>query len=126
MSGSTYRNGFRGLLNRSVPQYFRCSDRLSASVPDCDPDIVQFGRNAAEAAVESIKKANVGNRLWSWTSIVSRAWYRRREKVDARRGQSIWPDFCETLRIVDYLGAWPSNCATDPIPNDETINPLIS
>lgn len=126
MSGSTYRNGFRDFLNRPIPQHFRCSDRLSASVPNRDPDIVQFGGNAAEAAVEGIKKANVGNRLWRWTRVVSRAWYGRREKVDARRGQSIWPDFCETLWVVYNLRAWPGNRAADPIPNDETINSLIS
>jgi len=125
-SGSTDRNSFRDLLNCPGPEYFSRSDRLGTCMPNRDPDIVQFCGDTAKTTVKCIKKSNVGDRLRGWTRVVSRAWYSRGKKINARRRQSVWTDFCETFWVVDDFGAWPSDRPADPIPHDQTIDALIS
>ena len=126
LSGTTYRDGIRDPLNCSVPDHLRGSDRFDASVPNRDPDTVQFCRDPAKAAVKCIKKANVCYWLRARTGVVPWAWYGRRKQIDAWRRQSICADFSESLRVVDDFGAWPRDRAADPVPYDQTVDALIS
>ena len=80
----------------------------------------------AEALVKGFQKMHVADALRFWVRVVSWGRHCCRQKIDAGWRKHERAKFCSAVFSVIYFGAWPADCATNHVPDNDTVNLLLA